>query len=492
MRKSASALTTSTISTTAVAARRAAIYCRISSDQFGTELGVTRQREDGETLCRQRGWNIVDAFVDNDVSATKGVHRQRYEEMLQAVEGGLVDVVVVWHLSRLWRNSRQRAEGIERLKARGIEIVSVKGPSLDLSSAYGRGMAEIMGAFDTMESEIKSERMIREAQQAAEDGKARRGGTRPFGYAQDRVTVIEEEAAVVREAAHRVLSGESLRSVVADLNGRSVLTPRGNRWTTQGLRQILASARISGRREYRPTNSYAGSARPLLGEITAVAEWPGIITVEQSDRLRALLTDKSRRTVPAQARKTMLTGILRCGHCGQPMVSRPRRQVPRYTCNSDRGGCGKTTLDGARADAHVRDVVVQSLADSPNFVERLHRPESDGPDLSAQLRADEERLEHLAADYGAGDITRAEWKAARSVIQARVEVARARMARFTGTTALASFVGPYEEMLTTWNERMNASQRRAVVQAVTEQIDVAPRKKAGVFDPARIQPVWRR
>jgi hypothetical protein len=29
------------------------------------------------------------------------------------------------------------------------------------------------------------------------------------------------------------------------------------------LRQILASARISGRREYRPTNSYTGAARPL-------------------------------------------------------------------------------------------------------------------------------------------------------------------------------------------------------------------------------------
>ncbi len=101
--------------------------------------------------------------------------------------------------------------------------------------------------------------------------------------------------------------------------------------------------------------------------------------LEQSERLRGLLTDKSRRTCPAEARKTMLTGILRCGHCGQKMVSRPRimsrphRKVPRYTCNPDRGGCG--------------------------------------PDLSAQLGADEERRIHLAAEHVAGEVEYDEWKA---------------------------------------------------------------------------------
>ena len=48
MRKTNSTLTTSTVSANALATKRAALYCRISSDKAGDELGVTRQREDGE------------------------------------------------------------------------------------------------------------------------------------------------------------------------------------------------------------------------------------------------------------------------------------------------------------------------------------------------------------------------------------------------------------------------------------------------------------
>lgn len=173
------------------------------------------------------------------------------------------------------------------------------------------------------------------------------------------------------------------------------------------------------------------------------------------------------------------------------MMSRPRHGQPRYVCNGDRGGCGKLVTDAARADARVRDLVVQLLADAPDFAARLNRPDDDAPDLTTQLRADEDRLEQLAADWAAGDITRAEWKAARGVIVARVESARKRMATSTGTTALAGFLGTREAMSDAWDKRMNDSQRRAVVTAVIDHITVTHPSGAGRFDPEGIRPEWR-
>ncbi|MGH8572365.1 MAG: hypothetical protein ACREX8_07305 [Gammaproteobacteria bacterium] len=93
-------------------------------------------------------------------------------------------------------------------------------------------------------------------------------------------------------------------------------TSTGGRWRTATLRHRLASARISGRREHTPGGSYTGG-RPLCGEIVAeVAAWPAIITPEDSDRLRALLSNPARRVTTGSARKYLLSGILVCGRCG--------------------------------------------------------------------------------------------------------------------------------------------------------------------------------
>jgi hypothetical protein len=110
--------------------------------------------------------------------------------------------------------------------------------------------------------------------------------------------------------------------------------------------------------------------------------------------------------------------------------------------------------------------------------------------LYARIRADEDLLEQLAADLGAGEMSRAEWRAARVPIQARLDAARQRLAQSTQTTALDAFVGTYEEMAARW-ERGNVSQRRAVLTAVLEKVMVSSATVWNRFDPDRLDLVWR-
>ncbi|MGH3888313.1 MAG: recombinase family protein [Pseudonocardiaceae bacterium] len=62
-------------------------------------------------------------------------------------------------------------------------MVSVKGPELDLSTAYGRAMVGLLGEFDTMESEVKSERQRSAITWKAGQGLQAGSGHRTFGYA---------------------------------------------------------------------------------------------------------------------------------------------------------------------------------------------------------------------------------------------------------------------------------------------------------------------
>ena len=100
---------------------KAAVYLRISSDPTGSQLGVTRQREDAATLCAAKGWTPVE-YLDNDISASNGKHRPAYERMLTDIEAGLVGAVVAWDLDRLHRRpiELERVHGAGRQPPGGV------------------------------------------------------------------------------------------------------------------------------------------------------------------------------------------------------------------------------------------------------------------------------------------------------------------------------------------------------------------------------------
>ncbi|WP_211590676.1 recombinase family protein [Microbispora sp. H11081] len=180
-----------------------------------------------------------DVYSDNDVSAYSGSPRPALQRLLGDIEAGTVDAIVCWHVDRLTRSPRELEDVIDLADRRGIELATVTG-EIDLATPTGRLIARMIGAAARPEAEHKAERQKRQRRQNAEAGKVSGGGMRPDGYAEDRITVIDEEADIIREATRRVLAGESLASVCKDFQRRDVKTPSGRHWIPTTLKSLDA------------------------------------------------------------------------------------------------------------------------------------------------------------------------------------------------------------------------------------------------------------
>jgi site-specific DNA recombinase len=193
------------------AMRHAAVYCRISDDREGAGLGVERQEADCRERAKQLGWTVVDVYPDNDLSAFTGVDRPHYQRLLQDLRSGVVDAVLAWHTDRLHRTPLELEEFIDICETKGLAVETVKAGPIDLSTPAGRAIARTLCAWARYESEHKAERIRRKALELAQAGKRSGGGSRPYGYLEDRLTIREDEA----EESVRQRGGYSQASLYA-------------------------------------------------------------------------------------------------------------------------------------------------------------------------------------------------------------------------------------------------------------------------------------
>jgi site-specific DNA recombinase len=463
----------------------AAIYVRISDDREGDELGVKRQQKDCDALAKRKGWPVARVFVDNDISAWKGQRRQQYSAMLAAIREGDIDAVVVWHLDRLHRSPKELEQFFDACDAAGVAHLATVTGDIDLATHQGRLHARLMGSVAKYESDHKSFRIRRKHDELAQAGKGSGGGTRPFGYEDDRVTIRASEARLIRDAAKRVLAGESLRSICREWNAKKVATSAGQPWYASALQRVLRSGRIAGWREHHR-------------ELIAKAQWPGIITIAESRRLRSLLMDPSRR-LNAGARRYLLTGILRCGLCGTSLVARPRDDKRRcYVCATDPRrptACGKIRRLSDPVEELVTAMVFEAVDTKrlARAIEERHRKDrkSGKGDALSIIEDGENELEQLASDLGGGRITRREWLAARAPLQRRLDVARSALAAEQKTTPLSGYLSKAGALRRAWPS-LSTEKQRAIVAAVIDHVTLEPALRGrNTFDPTLVKVTWR-
>ncbi|MEQ4207910.1 recombinase family protein [Actinopolymorpha sp. B9G3] len=239
------------------------------------------------------------------------------------------------------------------------------------------------------------------------------------GYAVDG-SLIDHEAAIVRQMFERFAVGDSLRSIAAWLTEMGVPTRHGSpRWHPSTVRGALMNPRYAGRAVYQ------GKENGKLGG------WEAIVDDELYVAVQARLNDPRRKTNRyGHDRKHLGSGLYECGVCGRRI----------YAWSGNRYRCREGCL--TRAQAGIDDFVLRVVR------ERLGRPDLANlitPEASDELRrvGDDvnrlrSRLSQIGDDYDAGHIDGRRYAVASEKVHAELSSAEAAQARLAVGSAAAS------------------------------------------------------
>jgi DNA invertase Pin-like site-specific DNA recombinase len=134
---------------------RTAIYARVSTTNHGQDASL--QTREMRQFAEARGWELADEYVDQGVSGAKD-SRPELNRLMADAHKRRFDVVLVWKLDRFGRSLRHLVNALAEFESLGIAFVSLS-DNLDLSTASGRLMFNIIGAMAEFERELIRERV---------------------------------------------------------------------------------------------------------------------------------------------------------------------------------------------------------------------------------------------------------------------------------------------------------------------------------------------
>jgi len=133
-------------------------YIRVSTaEQADSGAGLEAQRAAIEAEAQRRGWTLVGTFEDAGASGKSMNGRPGLQEVLQAVERGDAQALVVAKLDRLSRSLLDFASLMERGRKRGWSLVALD-LGVDSSTPAGEMMASVLATFAQFERRLIGQR----------------------------------------------------------------------------------------------------------------------------------------------------------------------------------------------------------------------------------------------------------------------------------------------------------------------------------------------
>ena len=449
-------------------------------------------------MAARRAWHAIE-FVDNDISASRFSEKRRpaFSAMMDQIRSGAIRKIVCWHTDRLYRQPRELEDLIDLAEHGGVEVVSVASGALDLNHGDGRLHARVMVAVNAQESDQKSERIRRAKRQAREQGKFG-GGRRAFGW-RDGMTPEPREAALINVGADDLLAGGSMAELARQWTRQDVPRPQSGRadWVAETVYQVMTNARHAGLIAHRERLPSKPGERSRWTKPTVMGEaaWPVIIDRDRWERLQATILARG-DGLRMPRKRTLLTGMLRCGLCGATMVrtgARASSHAPTqhaWRCPSY-AGCSRLSIRASDTEDLIVSTVLTRF-DRTGLGRFLngHSEDADA-ELVVMLRGIERDLDALSASYAAGRTPIALFERTAAALETRRDQVSRRLRASYSSALLEEFSVP-GALRERW-PNLSEGQRRAVLARILDHVVIEPGQRGlPRFDPQRVKIRWAR
>ncbi len=304
---------------------RCAVYTRKSSEE-GLEQefnSLHAQRESCEAYIasqRSEGWALIREHYDDGGVSGGTLERPGLKLLLEDIEEGLIDVVVVYKIDRLSRSLMDFSRLVEVFDRNNVTFVSVT-QSFNTTTSMGRLTLNILLSFAQFEREVTGER-IRDKIAASRKKGMWMGGTVPLGYdvKDRRLEINRAEAKTVRLVFERFAEIGSATVLARELRADGVTTKQGKP-VSKGYIYRLLNNRVYIGEAVHKGQSYPGQHK-------------GIITRKLWDKVHAILRTSPRKRASNTRAQTpaLLKGLLfgPDGAAFSPCHTRKKDRLYRY------------------------------------------------------------------------------------------------------------------------------------------------------------------
>ena len=159
---------------------RTGLYVRYSDAKQDDGYSIEYQLSECQDYLNKHDMSLTKTYIDQAISGTKVAGREAFHELIQDVKNGLIDVIVVYKFSRIFRNAYESHKYRKLFKKHGVKLISIT-QLMDDETSAGRLMINVLADIDQFQSETISDFVKSSMREMAKQGYFT-GGTVPYGY----------------------------------------------------------------------------------------------------------------------------------------------------------------------------------------------------------------------------------------------------------------------------------------------------------------------
>ena len=453
---------------------RCAAYVRLSQEDGdrAESNSVVNQRQMIRTFVHDRSDLTISGEYTDDGYSGVNFDRPGFIRMMEDIQAGKANCIIVKDLSRLGRNYVEVGKYLEIVfPSMGIRFISIT-DNMDTSCSQ-TDTEQFVIPFKILFNDLYSKDISMKIRSQLEVKRKRGdfvGNFACYGYQKDSLDhnqlIIDPEAAdVVRRIFNLKLQGVSAAQIADHLNRQGIMCPMEYKrnqglnistrfrmhdtamWSPGTVLRILKNecylgVMIQGKTTTPNHKSRKKVAKPESEWDRVEGTHEPIISRSQFDAVQALLR-RDTRTAPNQESLYLFSGYLQCGDCGRNMIRRQRKYKNHtygyYTCAGyhNKSGCSSHMISEDKLyDAVLRaiqtqfaaiielDRIVQYANELPDSPDSAHRFDAQFAKLDGEIRKNQQMKMYLLEHVHDGLLTRDEYEELSTLYDERIHNSR--------------------------------------------------------------------
>ena len=450
--------------------RRVSIYGRVSTEHEAQLSALENQMQWYEDQAKYHpNWTVVEKYIDEGITGTQAKKRPAFLRMLEDARQGKFDLIVTREVCRFARNVVDTLVVTRELKNIGVEVFFID-DNIWTMDGDGELRLSLMATLAQEESRKTSER-VKAGQKISRDNGVLYGNGNILGYDRvgDTYVINEEQAETVRMIFDLYLQGYGSMKIANILTERKRKTASGLvKWSVSNIMRAIRNATYTGTKCYNKSRSNNFLEQKRINNLDMSTyeyiegDFPAIVSQEvwdkaqeiRTNRVKPSLVSSTKTTHSKRDSKDIWVNLLRCS-CGSSFRKNKWHTKNDggisygYQCYNQlnngnkkkrvelgldtEGYCDSRMIADWKLDFMAKSLLEHLWTDRKESVllaldlikryyrgERVTSGKGDTAAIQAKLNKATTRLQNLIAMRADGEISKDEYQAMRSPVDAEI------------------------------------------------------------------------